>query len=192
MLKRLPNALTSLRIATMPFLVWAAFAQHHGVFTVLMIGCLVGDIADGILARALNATSPLGALLDSIADTLLFLVAGFGAWVFYPDVLRAHPVAFSLIPGLWIAENLAALIRYGRLSSFHTYLSRITAYVMGIFLGLLFLGALQPWLIYIGVGVLAFATAEEFALLWLLPEWTADVRGVYWVLTSRAKTGETP
>ena len=192
MLKRLPNALTSLRIAAIPFLVWAAFAQHHAVFTVLMISCLVGDIADGILARALNAASPLGALLDSIADSLLFFVAGFGAWVFYPDVLRAHPVAFALIPGLWIVENLAALIRYGRLSSFHTYLSRVAAYAMGIFIGLLFLGALQPWLMYIGVGVLALATAEEFVLLWLLPEWTADVRGVYWVLKSRHSAGAAP
>lgn len=188
MLKRLPNALTSLRIAAMPFLLWFAFRARHDAFTALMLFCLVGDIADGILARALNATSPLGAQLDSIADTLLFLVAGIGAWIFYPEVIRAHPVAFSLIPGLWIAENLAALIRYGRLSSFHTYLSRITAYVMGLFIGLLFLGALQPWLIYLGVGVLALATTEECVLLWLLPTWTADVRGVYWVLNARHDT----
>ena len=150
-----------------------------------MIGCLVGDIADCILARILHATSALCAMLDSVADTLLFIVAGIGAWVFYPDVLRSHPVAFSLIPALWIGENIAALIRYGRLSSFHTYLSRIAAYAMGIFIGLLFLGALQTWLMYLGIGVLTLATTEEFVLLWLLPEWTADVRGVYWVLKAR-------
>ena len=63
---------------------------------------------------------------------------------------------------------------------------------MGIFIGLLFLGALQPWLMYVGVGVLTFATAEELVLLWLLPEWTADVRGVYWVLQSRGGAGVTP
>ena len=189
MLKRLPNALTSLRIAAIPFLVWFAFARRHDPFAAVMIGCLLGDIADGILARMLNATSALGAMLDSIADTLLFFVAGLGAWVFYPDVLRTHPVAFLLIPGLWSAENVAALIRYGRLSSFHTYLSRIAAYAMGIFIGLLFLGALQPWLMYIGVGVLTLATVEEFVLLWLLPEWTADVRGAYWVLKSQRTAG---
>jgi phosphatidylglycerophosphate synthase len=189
MLKRLPNALTSLRIAAIPFLVWFAFTRRHDAFTAVMIGCLLGDIADGILARMLNAASALGAMLDSIADSLLFFAAGLGAWIFYPDVLRAHPVAFLLIPGLWIVENVAALVRYGRLSSFHTYLSRIAAYAMGIFIGLLFLGALQPWLIYIGVGVLALATVEEFVLLWLLPGWTSDVRGLYWVLKARRATG---
>ena len=50
----------------------------------------------------------------------------------------------------------------------------------------LFLGALEPWLMYIGVGVLTLATAEECALLWLLPEWTPDVRGLYWILKERA------
>ena len=33
------------------------------------------------------------------------------------------------------------------------------------------------------------ATLEEFLLMWLLPEWTADVRGVYWILAQRRETG---
>jgi phosphatidylglycerophosphate synthase len=185
MLKRIPNALTSLRIAAVPVLLWLALARRHDAFTAVLLFCLVGDIADGILARALRATSSLGALLDSIADTLLFFVAILGTWIFYPDALRAHPVAFSLVPGLWAAEVAAALLRYGRLSSFHTYLSRIAAYAMGAFIGLLFLAALHPWLLHLAVGVLTLATAEEFALLWLLPQWTPDVRGVWWVLRQR-------
>ena len=32
------------------------------------------------------------------------------------------------------------------------------------------------------------ATLEEFILMWLLPEWTADVRGVYWILAQRRET----
>lgn len=177
--------LTSLRIAAIPVLGWLAIARHHSGFAVLLIACLVGDIADGILARVLHATSALGALLDSIADTLLFGVAAYGAWAFYPDAVRQHAVGFSSILALWVAENAAALLRYGRLSSFHTYLSRIAAYVMGIFIGLLFVAGFQAWLLYLAVGMLALATAEEFVLLWLLPEWTADVRGVWWVLRAR-------
>jgi len=34
--------------------------------------------------------------------------------------------------------------------------------------------------------LLVLSTGEEFVLLWLLPEWTADVGGLYWVLQRRA------
>ena len=95
----------------------------------------IGDIVDGRLARALNATSSLGAQLDSIADTLLFLAAAGGIAVFHAEVISKHPVVFTLVPSAWIAENLVALWRYGRLSSFHTYLSRAAAVAMGLFVG---------------------------------------------------------
>jgi phosphatidylglycerophosphate synthase len=190
MLRRLPNALTSLRIAAIPVLVWLALARRYDAFTAILILCLVGDVADGILARSLGATSELGATLDSVADALLFFTAMLGAWIFHPDAFRAHPVACALVPGLWIAENAAALLRYGKLSSFHTLLSRIAAYAMGFFIGLLFLTTLQPWLLYLAVGLLTLATAEEFMLLWLLPEWTTDVRGAWWVW--RARRGAEP
>lgn len=185
MLRQLPNVLTSLRIAAIPALVWLAATRRHDPFAAIMIACLLGDIADGILARALRATSELGAMLDSIADTLLLFTAAYGAWVFYAGALRAHPVAFALVPGLWITENIAALLRYGRLSSFHTYLSRIAAYALGIFIGLLFLIGFKAWLLYVALAFLIVATFEEFALLFVLPRWTSDVRGLWWVLRSR-------
>ena len=187
--KDLPNALTALRIAAIPVLVWLAFTRRHDPFAALLVACLVGDIVDGLLARAFKVTSALGAMLDSIADTLLLFVAAYGAWVFYPDALRAHPITFALVPGLWAAENVAALLRYGRLSSFHTYLSRIAAYAMGFFIGLLFVSGFTAgftaWLMYAAVGLLVLATVEEFVLLWLLPAWRADVRGAWWVIRAR-------
>jgi CDP-diacylglycerol--glycerol-3-phosphate 3-phosphatidyltransferase len=190
--KQLPNLLTTLRIAVIPALVWMAVSERHDPFAALLIASLVGDIADGIIARALHATSELGAMLDSIADTLLFFTAAYGAWVFYPEALREHPVAFVSVPGLWLAENMAAVLRYGRLSSFHTYLSRIAAYALGLFIGLLFLTGFSPALLHAAVACLALATLEEFALLAVLPEWTADVRGLWWVMRARRARGIAP
>ena len=78
-----------------------------------------------------------------------------------------------------------ALWRYGRLSSFHTYLSRAAAVAMGLFVGALFVVGEQPALLAVrrcrtGAGG---HPLEEFILMW--PEWTADVRGVYWILAQR-------
>jgi CDP-diacylglycerol--glycerol-3-phosphate 3-phosphatidyltransferase len=152
---------------------------------------LLSDIADGLIARVFKLQSKLGALLDSIADTLLLFAALYGIWVFHPDVVEAHAVAGFVLVGAWVTENLAALLRYGRLSSFHTYMSKAAGYLLGIFIGVLFVFGLEPWLLYVAVGVSVLGNLEELALLALLPKWRADVRGLWWVLRER-RSGGTP
>jgi CDP-diacylglycerol--glycerol-3-phosphate 3-phosphatidyltransferase len=91
-----------------------------------------------------------------------------------------------------VLENLLALVRYGRLSSFHTVCSKITANLLGLFIGVLFLFGLHPWLLYLAAGMSILASLEELALLALLRQWRADVRGVWWVLRERpANAGST-
>jgi phosphatidylglycerophosphate synthase len=187
-LRQLPNAITILRVAAIPALAWAALTGSSATFAVLVLGSLAGDIADGMLARALRATTPLGAQLDSIADTLLFFITIVGALVFFPDDVRAHPVAFSSAPAAWLIESVVALVRYGRLSSFHTYLSRVAAVAMGTFIAVLFLYGMLPVLLHVAAALVLLATMEELLLLWMLPVWTPDVRGLYWVVRSRRST----
>ncbi|MGC4081904.1 MAG: CDP-alcohol phosphatidyltransferase family protein [Vicinamibacterales bacterium] len=182
MRRRLPNLLTSLRIAAIPVLAALAFSNEREMFGALLIACLVGDVVDGALARALGAESALGALLDSVADTLLFFMTIAGILVFFSGVVREHAIAFAAVPVAWLAENVAALVRYRRLSSFHTYMSRAAAVAMGIFVAVLFLWGMRDTLFYSAVGLALAASAEEFVLLVLLPAWTPDVRGVYWVV----------
>ena len=181
MLRLLPNAITLLRLAAVPLLAWLVWAGAYQTFALLLIACLLGDVVDGALARLLRATSALGAQLDSIADSLLFFVTIAGTLVFHPDDVRAHGVAFALVPAAWLAENCAALVRYGRLSSFHTYLSRAAGVAMGLFVAVLFLRGMDARLLHVAVTLVLLATVEEFVLLWRLPDWTANVRGLYWV-----------
>ena len=79
-----------------PVLAWLAIVRDGDVFVAVLIACLIGDVVDGRLARALNATSSLGAQLDSIADTLLFLAAAGGIAVFHAEVISKHAVVFTL------------------------------------------------------------------------------------------------
>jgi CDP-diacylglycerol--glycerol-3-phosphate 3-phosphatidyltransferase len=181
----LPNALTSIRIAAVPVLIWLLLVRADGWFAAVLIATLVGDVVDGLLARALGATSALGALLDSVADTLLFFVAIAGLFVFHAPEVAEHPAAFAIVPAAWLAENLVALARYGRLSSFHTLLSRAAAVAMSAFVVVLFAVGLVPALLHVAAALVLVATAEEFVLLWLLPEWTPDVRGLYWLIRKR-------
>lgn len=190
MLRHLPNALSSARIAAAPVLVVLAAHGALGPFTWVLVVALLSDIADGLIARAFGLQSKLGALLDSIGDTLLLFASIYGMWVFHRHILEAHWVAGALVVGAWVTENIVALVRYGRLSSFHTYVSKVAGYLLGIFIGVLFVFGFQPWLLYLAVAVSVLGNLEELVLLALLPEWRADVRGVWWVTGARGE--ETP
>lgn len=191
MLRVLPNLLSGARILAAPVLVGLAAAGNEIAFTWLLVPALLSDIADGLIARVFHLQSRLGALLDSVADTLLLFASAYGIWVFFPDVVRQHATAGAVLIGAWLVENVAALARYGRLSSFHTYVSKIAGYLLGIFVGVLFVFGFHPWLLYAAVGASVLGNLEELALLTLLPEWRSDVRGLPWVLKER-RGGSSP
>jgi len=184
---QLPNALSIARILASPVLLALAAAGNETAFTWVLVPALLSDIADGLIARLFGLQSRLGALLDSIADMLLLFTSLYGIWVFHPDVVAGHRPAGAVLIGAWLAENAAALLRYGRLSSFHTWLSKVAGYLLGIFVGVLFVFGFQPWLLYLAVGVSVLGNCEELVLLALLPQWRPDVRGIGWLLRERRR-----
>ena len=74
----LPNALTSLRIVLIPFLMavlLASFRGHEWVAFGLFLFATLTDTVDGLLARRTHTITELGQLLDPIADKLLITAA---------------------------------------------------------------------------------------------------------------------
>ena len=184
-LRHVPNALSLARVLSAPVLVWLATGGHRAAFTWVLVPALLSDIADGLIARALALESPLGAFLDSLADTLLWFVSIYGIWCFHRDVLAEHALLCGATAGFWALEYGVALLRYGRLSSFHTYLSKVAGYAMGIYIGVLFVFGQHDWLLYLACGASLLGNAEEFALLALLPRWRANVGTVLHVVRER-------
>jgi len=72
----LPNLLTFARLVALPFLVNAILEGDHMQAFLIFFAMAVSDFVDGYLARHFGMASPLGALLDPIADKL-FLVSTF-------------------------------------------------------------------------------------------------------------------
>ena len=181
-LRQVPNALSGARALAVPLLAVLALLRRETAFTWVLVPALLSDIFDGLIARLYGLESRVGAMLDSVADTLLLLVSVYGVWTFHPEVLREHAVLCGAAVGLWLLEDLVALLRYRRLSSFHTYLSKVVANLLGLFIGWLFVLGFEPWLLYLAAGGSILASLEELALLGVLREWRADVRGLWWVL----------
>jgi cardiolipin synthase len=119
--RALPNALTALRLALVPFVIQAILRGRHTLAVTLFAIASFTDILDGAAARRLRVASQSGAYLDPIADKCLlsgvFLALAlahlvpwwFVAIVFGRDLLIVLGVAAFLLftsirhfpPSIW-------------------------------------------------------------------------------------------
>jgi cardiolipin synthase len=71
-----PNALSAVRLALLPLFVWLVLGPEADAAAVgVLVAIGLSDYLDGYLARRLDQTSKLGALLDPVADRLYILAA---------------------------------------------------------------------------------------------------------------------
>jgi CDP-diacylglycerol--glycerol-3-phosphate 3-phosphatidyltransferase len=186
-LGEIPNVLSTLRLLAVPVLFALAIAHSETAFAWLLIAAMLTDIADGWIARRFHLETTRGAFLDSVADAALTLTWIYGVWVFHREVMTQHAILCGTAAGLWVLEDVLALLRYGRLSSFHTYLSKIAANALGIFIGVLFVIGYYPWLFHLAIGLTILSGVEEIVLVGALREWRTDVRGLWWVLNEKER-----
>ena len=71
-LKHIPNAITSMNVLCGVLGLIQAFNGNYHIAFYFMLAGAVCDFCDGLAARALNAYSPMGKELDSLADLITF------------------------------------------------------------------------------------------------------------------------
>jgi CDP-diacylglycerol--glycerol-3-phosphate 3-phosphatidyltransferase len=75
MISTIPNFLTLLRIALIPFIVVLFLTSAPGIWVAgVFLLTSATDWLDGFLARRMNQVSPFGAFLDPVADKLMIAV----------------------------------------------------------------------------------------------------------------------
>lgn len=187
----LVNGITFYRLAAAPVLVILLLAQEFMAFKWLLAVSFFTDGIDGWLARRFKVVSLLGARIDSIADDLTVLVAILGILFYSPGFLRSQWQLVGIMAVLYILQNSLALIRYRRLTSFHTYAAKLAAVFQGLFLVLFFFVEEPPLnLFFIAAAATIIDLAEEVLLVLVLPQWEVDVKGLYWVWRSyRGRSG---
>jgi phosphatidylglycerophosphate synthase len=130
--RNIPNIISSARLCATGFLLALVLLHRVETFKWLLLACLLSDIVDGLIARAFHLTSKLGAFLDSLADVATMSLAVLGVLVFQRVFVVQHSTGLLLIVGSYVAEIVASLWRYGRVSSFHTVLARVAAFMAGL------------------------------------------------------------
>lgn len=105
-IKNIPNTITSLNLLCGIAGIICAFSGNPDISFLLMLGAAVFDFLDGFAARALNAYSPMGKELDSLADSVSFgllpaimlhrlmavLSGNVSAWCYIPLIIALFSV----------------------------------------------------------------------------------------------------
>lgn len=187
MVWNLPNSITLVRIICAPIMWWLIWAGDRESFAWFLTLAFTTDLVDGQIARKLKRETRIGSILDSYGDTLTILTGLVGSWVFEVDHFKAHWILLVVVISLHVIQLLLCLWRYGRPSSFHTYSAKIGALAIGCFLIHTMFFGFNDVFFYITMALLVLDAIEESIIVFLLPQWQNDIKGVFWVIKSRSK-----
>jgi CDP-diacylglycerol--glycerol-3-phosphate 3-phosphatidyltransferase/cardiolipin synthase len=163
----LPNILTMLRIALVPFFVWFLILDAPGLHSqsgpwrwaaaAAFAVAIYTDKLDGDIARSRNLVTDFGKIADPIADKLLI-----GSALVMLSVLGELPWWATLV--ILVREwGVTALrffvIRYGVIPASRGGKLKTVVQTAAIFLYLLPLAAVAPWLTWVAFAVMMVAVA---------------------------------
>jgi cardiolipin synthase len=109
-MRHLPNLITTLRLAAAPATAGLLAAGHFNAAFGIFAFAGLSDVADGFLAKRFNLATPLGRLLDPVADKALMLAA-FVTLAILDDVpvwLAATVITRDVLILLGLASAMAA------------------------------------------------------------------------------------
>lgn len=183
-----PNLFSLIRLALAPMLVLIALAGWQQIFIWVLAVTLLTDTVDGWLARRLQLKSELGAKLDSWGDLAVFSVTPLGVWFLWPSIIQQELV-WLVLAGLSLVLPLGVgLVRFGRITSYHTSGAKFAAVLLATATLALLLD-LAAWPFRMAVLVLMAAECEEIVISLVLPRWQADVPTLAHALRLRQSMG---
>ena len=175
----LPNILTMLRIALVPFFVWCLVADapglhaHNGLWrwaaVVVFAVAIYTDKLDGDIARSRGLVTDFGKIADPIADKLLI-----GSALVMLSLLAELPwwlTVLILVREWGITALRVVVIRYGVMPASRGGKLKTVVQTAAIFLYVMPLASIAPWL-----GVVSFAVmlAALAITLWTVGEYVVE------------------
>lgn len=176
------NAVTLYRTLAAPLLLYLLISNKLDTFAKFLVLSFFTDLIDGFLARKFKVTSIWGTRMDSIGDDLTVLMAVIGMIMYRFEFVMEHKMAFIILFCLFLIQISYSLIKYQKFTSFHTYLAKAGALLQGLFLIHIFIMPTPDlFLFYSAVIITGLDLTEEIAIVYILPVWTANVKGIFWL-----------
>jgi CDP-diacylglycerol--glycerol-3-phosphate 3-phosphatidyltransferase len=180
----LPNLLSALRIALVPVLLVLAWEGHPRLFLATLAVSLSTDLLDGFAARRLRQCTPLGTKLDSWGDLLTYTASVPAIFLLWPEQMRSEWGFVTLAIVALAVPTLYGVLKFGRITSYHTWAAKLSAVLVGPGV-LLLLGLGEPALFRVAVVVTALSAIEEMAITTRLSSRRQNIPS-YWHLCNEA------
>ncbi len=182
----LPNALSALRLALVPTLLWVAWLGEAPLFLALVTVALASDVLDGWIARATHEESAAGCVLDSRADLALWLSLPLCTWWLRPDFVLGELSWVLLLAIAFVLPIAAGWLKFRALTSYHTWGAKLSANLMGLALLLVWAGG-PFWPFRVAAAIAVLALLEEIAITAVLAAPEQDVKSLWHVWRERLR-----
>jgi phosphatidylglycerophosphate synthase len=177
----LPNLVSLIRILMAPLLIYLALIQQPWWFIAVLLFAEFTDVLDGFLARALNQITEMGSHLDSWGDFAIYSTMAVCAWILWPDITQREIIYFIIIVLSFTLPVLAGLIKFHKLTSYHTWSVKLAVLITVVGYILLFTGLLD-WPFRLAALFCLYAAIEQITITLLIKHEHVDVRTVWQAL----------
>jgi phosphatidylglycerophosphate synthase len=183
----IPNILSLYRLIIFPFILYLIIRHNESLFSVFITVSLITDILDGLIARVFHLETKIGAKLDSWADTGTYILAFLAVYFFKWNEFSEHYYPLLLFLLVMIASYVLVFAKFKGLIGLHTYLFKITGYLQGGFIVILFTSGFYTWFYYVAVSFGILACIEEIIIILMISQPRTNVKGLYWVIKNGNK-----
>lgn len=164
-----------------PVMLYLALQKMETWFLVALLFSGFTDVLDGFLARWLKQVTKLGSHLDSWGDFTIYSSMALGAWIIWPDIVQREMLYFALILFSFMLPVLIGLIKFGRLTGYHTWSVKLAVFVTFVGYVALFSG-ITSWPFKLASYLCVYAGIEEILITIVLRHEQVDVRSIWAVL----------
>ena len=183
----IPNILSLYRILIFPFILYLIIAEKESLFALFITISLFTDILDGLIARVFKMQTAIGARLDSWADLGTYILAFLAIYIFKWNEIEPYSFLLVVFATVMLVSYLVVFLKFKGLIGLHTYMFKITGYVQGAFIVVLFVWGFNIWHYYFSISWGILACIEEILILFILSNPASNVKGLYWVLKNEKR-----
>ena len=166
-LKRAPSIISFSRILLVGVLWGLALTlpRENVLFAAVFLLCVATDAMDGYIARRWKLESNLGAKLDNIADTLVYLSLVPWIYLLIPELLLDNLVVIGIILAIYLADLALQYLRHGKRVPLHLFSGKLASALLFVFILHSLVFDVNPFLKWLTFGVIFFCLFEEIYLL---------------------------
>lgn len=179
---RIPWVMAAARAALGPVLVLAERAGWNGLtLAAMVVTALLSDIFDGVLARCWKCDTAAVRLFDSMADIVFYIGCAAALWMRRPQLMHRFAVPVAIITVLEFMKLAFDIAKFGKPSSYHSYLAKTWGLVLATTVVLSFatantLASRIAWWMAFSLGLLC--NLEGFTISLVMPEWRHDLKSL--------------